>query len=54
MKDLYNGNKLLKKDVREDKQMGKHPYSRIRRINVKMSILHKTSIGSMQPFSEFQ
>ena len=55
VKDLYNGNKLLMKNVRENKQMGKHPFSLIGRINVvKMFILHKTSIGAMRSFSEFQ
>lgn len=52
VKDLYNGNKLMK-NVRETSKW-KHPFSLIGRINVvKMFILHKTSIGAMQSFQNY-
>ena len=56
-KDLYVENyKTLVKEIKEDTNRWRNiPYSWIRRINiVKMSILPKQSIDSMQSLSSYQ
>ena len=55
-KDLYTKNyKTLMKEIEEDTQPWKDiPCSWIGSINIKMSILPKASIDSMQSLSKFQ